>query len=268
MRHLLQTMINALLSADADAVASAERGKSSPDGLAQRNGYRHRELDARAGTIDIAIPKLRAGTYFPDWLMERRKRAEAAMITVVADRYLARGLHHPRNRQALGLAGHAGYAGYGYCVSHSRYFWGFRLYLLSTPEGMPVIWGMANPRFGEREVTEALLRHDHHLVHDKQVILADKGFERFITEELGAHLVRPDCKDENPSSGNSASSVSGSSRSSTASRANSDSNTRAHGPSTCFMPASPSKFLALSAGIWHNWKTHEPRKCSLTAYDH
>ncbi|NVM97043.1 IS256 family transposase, partial [Arthrobacter wenxiniae] len=89
MRHLLQTMINALLSADADAVVGAEWGKSSPERVAQRNGYRHRELDTRAGTIDVAIPKLRQGTYFPDWLLERRKRAEAAMITVVADCYLA-----------------------------------------------------------------------------------------------------------------------------------------------------------------------------------
>lgn len=89
MRHLLQTMINALLSADADAVAGAEWGKPSPERLTRRNGYRHRELDTRAGTIDVAIPKLRQGTYFPEWLLERRKRAEAAMITVVADCYLA-----------------------------------------------------------------------------------------------------------------------------------------------------------------------------------
>ncbi|NYD53219.1 transposase-like protein [Microbacterium pseudoresistens] len=61
MRSLLQTTINALLSADADAVAGAEWGKPSPDRLAQRNGYRHRDLDTRVGTIDVAIPKLRGG---------------------------------------------------------------------------------------------------------------------------------------------------------------------------------------------------------------
>ena len=89
MRQLLQTMINALLSADADAVCGAEWGKPSPDRVTQRNGYRHRELDTRVGTIDVAVPKLRKGTYFPEWLLERRKRAEAALITVVADCYLA-----------------------------------------------------------------------------------------------------------------------------------------------------------------------------------
>ncbi len=59
--------------------------------MTQRNGYRHRNLDTRVGTIDVAIPKLRAGTYFPEWLLERRKRAETALITVVADCYLAGG---------------------------------------------------------------------------------------------------------------------------------------------------------------------------------
>ena len=89
MRDLLQTMINALLSADADAVVGAEWGTRSPDRTARRNGYRHRDLDTRVGTLDVAIPKLRTGTYFPDWLLERRKRAESALITVVADCYLA-----------------------------------------------------------------------------------------------------------------------------------------------------------------------------------
>jgi transposase-like protein len=88
MRHLLATVINALLSADAEAVCGAEYGVSSPERVNSRNGYRHRELDTRAGTIDVAIPKLRAGSYFPEWLLERRKRAEAALISVVATCYL------------------------------------------------------------------------------------------------------------------------------------------------------------------------------------
>ncbi|MBB5831921.1 IS256 family transposase [Brachybacterium aquaticum] len=89
MRSLLQDVINTLLSADADAVAGAEYGRPSAGRSAQRNGYRHRDLDTRVGTIDVAVAKLRSGTYFPDWLLERRKRAESALITVVADCYLA-----------------------------------------------------------------------------------------------------------------------------------------------------------------------------------
>src|SRR3546814_11508026 len=80
MRSLLQTMINALLSADADAVVGAEYGRVSPGRTAQRNGYRHRDLATRAGSIDVAIPKLRKGTYFPELLLERRKRAEGRRV--------------------------------------------------------------------------------------------------------------------------------------------------------------------------------------------
>ena len=65
MRSLLQHVINALLSADADVVCGAQWGQQDPQRQAQRNGYRHRPLDTRVGTIDVAIPKLRSGTYFP-----------------------------------------------------------------------------------------------------------------------------------------------------------------------------------------------------------
>ena len=88
MRNLLQTMINALLSAEADAVCGAEYGMPSSERVNSRNGYRYRELDTRAGTLEVAVPKLRSGTYFPDWLLERRKRAESALISVVATCYL------------------------------------------------------------------------------------------------------------------------------------------------------------------------------------
>ena len=88
MRQLLSTVINALLSAEADAVCGAEWGQPSADRVNQRNGYRSRELDTRVGTIDVAIPKLRTGSYFPEWLLERRKRAESALISVVATCYL------------------------------------------------------------------------------------------------------------------------------------------------------------------------------------
>ena len=88
MRHLLSTVINALLSAEADAVCGAEYGVASEDRTNSRNGYRHRDLDTRTGTVDVAIPKLRTGSYFPEWLLERRKRAESALISVVATCYL------------------------------------------------------------------------------------------------------------------------------------------------------------------------------------
>jgi Transposase, Mutator family len=53
-----------------------------------RNGYRRREWDTRAGTVELAVPKLRQGSYYPEWLLERRRRAERALATVVATSYL------------------------------------------------------------------------------------------------------------------------------------------------------------------------------------
>jgi transposase-like protein len=88
LRQLLQIFVNTLMSAQADAVCGAEYGTVSPDRVNQRNGYRHRDLDTRAGTIDMAIPKLREGTYFPEWLLERRRRAERALTSVIATCYV------------------------------------------------------------------------------------------------------------------------------------------------------------------------------------
>src|SRR6187200_1274199 len=88
LRQMLTTFMNALMSAEADADCGAPYGETSPDRTNVRNGYRHRDFDTRAGTLDVAIPKLRSGSYFPDWLLERRRRAERALTTVVATCYL------------------------------------------------------------------------------------------------------------------------------------------------------------------------------------
>ena len=88
MREMLATFINTLLSAQADTVCGAEYGTRSQARTNRRNGYRHRDLDTRVGTIDVAVPKLREGSYFPDWLLQRRRRSEAALTSVVATCYL------------------------------------------------------------------------------------------------------------------------------------------------------------------------------------
>lgn len=79
MRQMLSSFIHALLSADADTVCGGEYRRPSSERTNTRNGYRHRDLDTRVGTIDVAIPRVREGSYFPDWLLVRRKRAEAAL---------------------------------------------------------------------------------------------------------------------------------------------------------------------------------------------
>jgi transposase-like protein len=88
LRELLTMFIHTLMGAEADALCGAGYGQRSEERTNSRNGYRHRDFDTRVGTLDVAIPKLRSGSYFPDWLLERRKRAEKALTTVVATCYL------------------------------------------------------------------------------------------------------------------------------------------------------------------------------------
>ena len=85
---MVQTFAEALMSAEASGLCNAEYGEVSPERVNSRNGYRSRRWDTRAGTIDLAIPKLRAGSYFPDWLIEPRRRAERALVAVVAQCYV------------------------------------------------------------------------------------------------------------------------------------------------------------------------------------
>jgi hypothetical protein len=106
------------------------------------------------------------------------------------------------SRQTVRRSELAGWAGYGYDRSHSRWYWGLKLYLLASPDGLPVSWGLANPSLGEREVAEVLLDRAARqgVLRPGTVILADKGlagraFAQTITD-LGARLVRPDRADE------------------------------------------------------------------------
>jgi hypothetical protein len=87
-----------------------------------------------------------------------------------------------RKRSAL-----AGWAGYGYDRSHSRWYWGLKLYVLASPDGLPVAWCLANPTHGEREVAEGLLDHAarQRILRPGMVILGDKGFAGRAFEQLG-----------------------------------------------------------------------------------
>jgi hypothetical protein len=176
------------------------------------------------------------------------------------------------SRETVKRSDLAGDAGYGYCASHSRYFWGFRLYLIATPEGMPALWALANPKIGEREVTQAMLEEGHHLIREGQVILGDKGFagrefEAFV-ESTGAHLIRLDRKDEKPRFG-----AFGGIRQwieSVFDTLKGQLGLERHGARTIagVYARIGAKLLALSTAIWHNWLIGAPRKRSLTAYDH
>jgi putative transposase len=85
---MVKAFAEALMGAEVDGICGADYGEVSADRTNRRNGYRLREWDTRAGTVEVAIPKLRQGSYFPEWLLTRRRRAEQALISVVATSYL------------------------------------------------------------------------------------------------------------------------------------------------------------------------------------
>jgi putative transposase len=89
LRMMLKDFAEALMSAEADALCGAGYGERSPERVNRRNGYRERPWDTRVGTIELGLPKLREGAYFPDWLLQPRRRAEQAFVSVIADAYLA-----------------------------------------------------------------------------------------------------------------------------------------------------------------------------------
>ena len=88
LREMIKGFAQRMMDAEVEALCGAGYGEVSPERVNSRNGYRQREWDTRAGTIELAIPKLRQGSYYPEWLLERRRRAERALATVVATSYL------------------------------------------------------------------------------------------------------------------------------------------------------------------------------------
>jgi putative transposase len=88
LRSMLGAFVDQLMSAEANALCNAGYGEVTPERVNSRNGYRTRDFDTRVGTLELAIPKLRSGSYFPDWLVEPRRRAERALVAVIAQCYL------------------------------------------------------------------------------------------------------------------------------------------------------------------------------------
>ena len=88
LREMVRSFAEALMGAEADALCGAAFRARSGERVNRRNGYRERPFDMRAGSVALAVPKLRSGSYFPDWLLERRRRAERALVAVVAECYV------------------------------------------------------------------------------------------------------------------------------------------------------------------------------------
>jgi len=107
LRELLREVVDRVMAAEVDGLTGAAHGERTLARTNRRNGYRERRFDTRLGTIDLRIPKLRAGTYFPDWLLEPRRRSERALVAVVAEAYVL-GVSTRRVDelvQALGISG-------------------------------------------------------------------------------------------------------------------------------------------------------------------
>jgi transposase-like protein len=88
LREMVRTFAERLMAAEVDVVCGAGYGEVSPERVNSRNGYRSRQLDTRVGSVDLSIPKLREGSYYPGWLLEPRRRAERALVAVVAECYV------------------------------------------------------------------------------------------------------------------------------------------------------------------------------------
>jgi putative transposase len=107
LREMVRTFAERLMASEVEVLCNAGYGEITPERMNSRNGYRSRQLDTRVGSIDLLIPKLREGSYYPGWLLEPRRRAERALVAVVAECYV-RGVSTRRVEglvQALGIEG-------------------------------------------------------------------------------------------------------------------------------------------------------------------
>jgi len=172
------------------------------------------------------------------------------------------------SRETVKRSDFAGHAAYGYCASHSRYFWGFRLYLLCASDGMPIAFELAPANASERDVAAEMLAR---VELDGYTVLADKGFAgaefEALMRELRAIFLRPDRKDEPTRFGRL-----GGVRQwveSIIDTLKGQLSLEQHGAHT--MPGLHTRIaqrlLALAASLWHNWNTGQPGR-HLTAYDH
>ena len=88
-REVIQSVVNALMDSQAQEACGAPRGSRSPERVNSRNGYRERSLSTSLGDLELRVPKLREGTYFPEGILKRYTRVEASMVALVREMYVA-----------------------------------------------------------------------------------------------------------------------------------------------------------------------------------
>jgi len=181
-----------------------------------------------------------------------------------------------RSRETARRSDLAGWAGYGYCASHSRYFWGLRLHLIAAPSGLPIAFALANPKVDEREVARDLLDIDPVLLASRrgQVLMADKGYRSkefdAAMADLGVELIRPATKSEPPRPGQRFLKPFRQIIESVNQTLKAQLDLERHGGRSPggVIARMLQRLLALTAVIWHNETTNRPVYRSLTAFDH
>ena len=181
-----------------------------------------------------------------------------------------------RSRPTVRRSDLAGWAGYGYCASHSRFFWGLRLHLITTVSGLPVSFALVSPKLDERDVARDLLESEPHLLATRagQTLIADKGyasreFETFL-DDHHITLLRPAYKNRAPRPGarllKSFRQIIESVNDTLKGQLDLERHGgRTHGGVTTRVLQ---RLLALTAVIWHNERARQPALRSLIAYDH
>ena len=181
-----------------------------------------------------------------------------------------------RSRQTAKRSALAGWAQYGYCASHSRWFWGLRLHLVCTLHGLPVAVALTGAKADERQVLLDLLAVEPQLVAARpgQVLIADRNyygreFEQLLGE-LGVRLLRPARKGEAEQPGAALFKPLRQLIESVNQSFKGQLDLERHGGRTGVGVAVRvlQRILALTAAIWHNDKTGQPTLRSLVAYDH
>lgn len=180
-----------------------------------------------------------------------------------------------RSRETVKRSDLAGWAEYGYCASHSRFFWGLRLHLVCTLQGLPVGWALTGAKADEREVLNAILDATPHLATGRrQVVIADKAyygrhFEAGL-DRAGIELLRPSRKGEKPRHGQRFFKPLRQVIESVNATFKGQLDLERHGGKThagvCARIAQ--RVLAMTAAIWHNDNLNLSVRRSLIAYDH
>jgi len=181
-----------------------------------------------------------------------------------------------RSRPAAKRSDLAGWAGYGYCASHSRFFWGLRLHLICTPAGLPVSWALADPKLDDRQVLMAILEQDPALTAGRPglVVIADKGYvsaelDAFLADR-GVQLLRPSYRNRSPRPGEHLLKPIRQLIESVNDTLKGQLDLELHGGRSIdgVTARVGQRILALTAAIWHNRATGQPLTRSLIAYDH